>query len=63
MDWEMIDGFHFRLKVPGGWIFKVLEEVVHNHPNHGFTPGWDWRVAICFIPDPDHLWIVEKKVT
>jgi hypothetical protein len=61
MDWEMIDGYHFRLKIPGGWVFKVIEDVVQNSPSHGFIPGWDWRVAICFIPDPDHLWVVEKK--
>jgi len=60
MDWEQIDGFHFRLKVPGGWIFKVLEDVVHGS-DRGLQPGWDWRVAICFIPDPDHLWVVEKR--
>lgn len=60
MDWEMIDPYHFRLMVPGGWVFKVIEDVIHERPN-GFVPGWDWRVSICFIPDPDHEWIIIKK--
>ena len=60
MDWETIDGFHFRLMVPGGWVFKVLEDVVHE-TDRGKLPGWDWRPAICFIPDPNHEWKIEKK--
>jgi hypothetical protein len=62
MEWEMIDGFHFRLKVLGGWVFKVMEDVVHHNESHGMIPGWDWRPAICFIPDPNHEWIIIKEV-
>ena len=23
--------------------------------------GWDWRVAMCFVPDPEYKWEVETK--
>ena len=61
MDWEMIDGWHYRLKVPGGWVLKVLEDIFHYPGINDRGTGFDWRIAICFIPDPDHLWKVEKK--
>ena len=58
-EWETIDGYNFRMKVPGGWVLKVLEDVAHEI-EMGRLPGWDWRVAICFIPDPDHKWVIDK---
>lgn len=43
----------FIAKVPGGWILKVMEEVYHDRSafGRGMEGGWDWRVALCFIPE------------
>lgn len=54
-EWEQIDECSFRMKVPGGWILKVLEDVVRD-TGTGMRSGWDWRVAICFVPDEHHDW-------
>ncbi len=58
LEWEIIDPYHQRAKVPGGWIFKALEDVSHDKScdGHGMDSGWDYRVAICFVPDPNHEW-------
>ena len=62
MEWETIDGYHFRTKVPGGWLVKVIEDVFlfmdkdDNHPQTDF----EWRVAIAFVPDINHEWEIKK---
>lgn len=61
MDWERIDNYHQRAKVPGGWVLKAYEDVSHWNPNQGLVQGYDYRISMCFIPDPDHTWWVEKK--
>ena len=35
-----------RLKVPGGWVVESADECT---------------VAICFVPDPKHEWILEVE--
>lgn len=57
-DWEQIDQSHQRVKVFGGWLVKAYEDVVHNTDYHGRVPGWDWRVAMTFVPDPKHEWLL-----
>lgn len=61
MNWEVIDDYHQRLSVRGGWIFQVCSDVMHNRSDtgQGMIGGWDYRVAICFIPDPNHEWVPE----
>ena len=61
-EWEPIDNYSFRMKVPGGWVLKVLEDVMRDMAPYGggMNSGWDWRIAICFIPDPNHEWVIEK---
>ena len=55
MEWEHIDAWHQRAKVPGGWLVKAFEDV--NHVVDGvYAHGWDYRVAMCFVPDPTHSW-------
>ncbi len=58
LEWEIIDGYHQRLKVPGGWILKATEDVIHDQGEYGqgMVGGWDFRIAICFVPDTDHKW-------
>lgn len=62
MEWEQIDNSHQRAKVHGGWLVKAFESVTHNLcvDGRGMEDGWDWRVAMCFVPDPNHEWVIEK---
>lgn len=59
--WEEIDPWHKRLSVPGGWVLKTFEDVIHDKSDggRGMVSGWDWRVAMCFIPDPEHEWKIK----
>lgn len=59
MEFEQIDDNHQRAKVPGGWIVKAFENVLHDSQGT-FEFGWDWRVAMCFVPDPNHEWEIES---
>ena len=54
-----ISAYIFRAKVPGGWLIRVVEDVVHDQSayGHGLVPGWDWRTSICFVPDQVGEWI------
>lgn len=36
----------FRMKVPGGWLVKTE---THSHSD-------SMAVAMCFLPDPTHVW-------
>lgn len=60
MEWEEIDSNEFRAKVIGGWVLKVHEHVFHMTDTRE-GEGWDWRVAITFIPDINHEWVIDKK--
>ena len=65
MNWEEIDEEHFRAAVPGGWLVKTYTEVCHDqsHHGHGMQGGWDWRVAMAFVPDPGYEWVINQKET
>ena len=57
LNWEIIDDYHQRAKVPGGWLVKAYEDVVHTDGvDGGMESGFDLRIAMCFVPDPAHLW-------
>ena len=56
LKWEEIDAYHQRATVFGGWILKASEEVIHNTDHSGMVGGWDYRIAMVFIPDPSHEW-------
>jgi len=60
--WETIDDWHQRAKVYGGWLIKAYEPVSHNliAEGQGVVSGWDYRIALCFIPDDGHLWGTEE---
>ncbi|MBL4832639.1 MAG: hypothetical protein JKY26_01585 [Pseudomonas sp.] len=60
--WEQIDAEHQRAKVPGGWLVKAYENVEHfNLVEHRHNEsGWDWRIAMAFVPDANHQWRVES---
>lgn len=56
MEFEEIDAYHQRAKVHGGWLVKAHEPVAHSTDSNGMQDGWDWRVAMAFVPDPKHEW-------
>lgn len=58
MNWEQIDSNHLRTQVFGGWLVKAYEDVNHFTEN-GLQQGYDWRVAMTFVPDPQHEWALE----
>lgn len=62
MNFIDIDSYHSRAVVPGGWIVKCIEPVVHNcnDMGRGMESGWDFRVAMVFVPDSNHDWVIEE---
>jgi hypothetical protein len=60
MNWEDCGPYHKRCKVPGGWLVKAYEAAAHWTDN-GYHVGWDWRIAMCFVPDPLHAWEIDKE--
>lgn len=51
-NFEQIDDHHQRAKVPGGWLVKAYESVTHY---------WGCRIAMAFVPDPNHVWAIDIK--
>ena len=61
MEWEHIDPYHQRCRVYGGWLVKAFEDVGHPSECSGLVPGWDLRVAMAFVPDPTHQWVLNNN--
>ena len=59
LKWENVDNNHQRAKIYGGWPVKTFKSVCHRTDYEGFQSGWGWRVALCFVPDPEYKWIFE----
>ena len=59
MKWERIDDYHQRAKVPGGWLVKAHENVIHFTEDRGMESGWDYRISMCFVPDSEYQWEVD----
>lgn len=50
-----------RARVIGGWILRETIPVM-TPVNTGYTQpemltGYEWRIAMTFIPDPNHEWV------
>ena len=62
LTWEQIDPYHQRAAVIGGWLVKAYEDV---HEDRGFGNGmecgYNWRVAMTFVPDAHGDWIIGEK--
>jgi len=58
LNWKQIDNYHKRASIPGGWLVKAFEDVKEDRSAYGqgMKAGWQWRIAICFVPDPNHEW-------
>ncbi|MCP3681824.1 MAG: hypothetical protein GY861_03965 [bacterium] len=63
MQWEEIETNLERAKVPGGWLVRTYTDVFHldNGMSSG-GEGWDWRVAMTFVPDANHEWVISEEV-
>ena len=60
MQWEDVDpGRMERAKIHGGWLVRAFENVSHDRGGE-LQQGWDWRVALCFVPDPTHEWKIRE---
>jgi hypothetical protein len=60
MNWEDLDEYHKRTKVPGGWLVKAYEDVyVSLHEDMRPQSGYAWQVSMTFVPDPNHNWKLE----
>ena len=62
LKWEQIDDNHQRSKIHGGWLVKTYTDVyISLHEAEPPQQGYEWRVAICFVPDPNHEWSFEQE--
>lgn len=48
-----------RLRTPTGWLVSDTQDCAHigSDQNEYITTGYDWRVALTFVPDPDSVWL------
>ena len=62
MEWEVIDSFHMRAKVIGGWLVKAYEHKEHAHMDtNGFwarEQSQNMNISMAFVPDKNHEWKV-----
>ncbi len=68
IEWELLEqdqsGYMYRSKVPGGWMVKCVEDVlVDLNEDRKMCNGYEWRSALCFVPDPSYQWLEESKST
>lgn len=63
--WESLskDGSLARSRTPTGWLVRECLEVAHvgHDKNEYITTGYDWRVALTFVPDPDGTWLTQPE--
>lgn len=55
-EWENIDQYHKRAKVIGGWLVKAYEDM--GGSEYPSRVGYEWRIALTFVPDNGHYWKV-----
>lgn len=50
-----------RLRTPTGWLINDTQDCAHigADQNEYVTTGYDWRVALTFVPDPDGVWLAD----
>lgn len=55
IEWELIeqdhDGWLYRAEVPGGWIYKQVDQVPTTSKDGG-TDYYGFSSAMCFVPRP-----------
>jgi hypothetical protein len=51
-----------RAKVFGGWLVSSTHDVLRSlHADMAPQSGYEWREAICFVPDIKHEWVINTK--
>ena len=52
-----------RARTPTGWLVREVLECAHigNDKDEYITTGYDWRVAMTFVPDPDGIWLKDSN--
>ena len=57
MNWERIDSDRAlsRAKIKGGWLVREQCGILIEHDGETVLSG-EYRVALCFVPDPMHGW-------
>ena len=66
MEWEVIDNYHLRTKVFGGWLVKAYEHVEHATYAEGNSywareQSQEMNITMAFVPDLNHEWILNEK--
>lgn len=63
--WEKIEsdltGCMYRTKTPTGWLIYEQHDVLHTRGDDALQSGYEWRSAMTFVPDPEHLWLKEEE--
>jgi hypothetical protein len=60
--WEKIGqgpqaGILERSRTPTGWLVRETQEVVQPSAASPLDSGYQWRVSLTFVPDPEHVWL------
>ena len=61
LEWEVIDSYHTRARVFGGWIIKVYEHREHSSCIDGywaFEQAQVMQMSIAFVPDLKNEWVL-----
>lgn len=58
LTWEQIDTYTQRAAVIGGWLVKAYENVCTAGTGYSALgdKGYEWRIAMTFVPDEGHHW-------
>jgi hypothetical protein len=63
MKWEQIDNYTKRARIPNrGWLVVYVEDVMtYLGPDAPNQTGYEYRPAMCFIPDPHKHWCLGEE--
>lgn len=57
-------GTLYRVKVPGGWLIKEVQDVhlnLKDNMNVLSNNGYEWTTSITFVPDLKHEWVIDTN--
>ena len=59
--WEPVQqdqaGHMCRTRTPGGWLVMHTMDVQTTMSDGSKQEGYEWRSALCFVPDPQYQWL------
>jgi len=60
-NWQPVNDDTERLMVPGGWLVKVSTPWPLVNSEGMVKRNWDYvHIAVTFVPDPKHAWIIGR---